>query len=66
MHPDPYKRYESLSEYTFDLRHPNAKFLNSSATPLIERNPLLFWKGLAAILACVILFLLISQHGLRH
>jgi hypothetical protein len=66
VHPDPYKRYESLSEYTFDLRHPNAKYLNSSATPLIERNPLLFWKGLAAILACIILFLLISQHGSRH
>jgi serine/threonine protein phosphatase PrpC len=66
VHPDPYKRYESLSEYTFDLRHPNAKYLNASATPLIERNPLLFWKALAAILACIILLLLISQHGIRH
>ncbi len=66
VHPDPYKRYGSLSEYTFDLRHPNAKYLNSSATPLIERNPLAFWKGLAAVLACIILFLLISLHGSRH
>ncbi|MFL6814883.1 MAG: protein kinase domain-containing protein [Bradyrhizobium sp.] len=66
VHPDPYKRYESLSEYTFDLRHPNAKYLNASATPLIERNPLLFWKSLAAILACIILLLLISQYGIRH
>jgi serine/threonine protein phosphatase PrpC/ribosomal protein L39E len=65
VHPDPYKRYESLSEYTFDLRHPNPKYLNASA-PLIERNPLLFWKSLAAILACIILLLLISQHGIRH
>src|SRR3954468_10880480 len=45
VHPDPYKRYESLSEYTFDLRHPNAKYLNASTMPLIERNPLLFWKS---------------------
>jgi serine/threonine protein kinase/serine/threonine protein phosphatase PrpC len=66
VHPDPYKRYESLSEYTFDLRQPNPKYLNASATPLIERNPLLFWKSLAAILACIILLLLISQHGIRH
>lgn len=66
VHPDPYKRYESLSEYTFDLRHPNARYLKSSAAPLIERNPLLFWKSLAAILACIILFLLIGQHGIRH
>src|SRR3989440_2720731 len=66
VHPDPYKRYESLSEYTFDLRHPNAKYLNASTMPLIERNPLLFWKSLAAILACIILLLLISQYGIRH
>src|SRR5436305_6216543 len=66
VHPDPYKRYESLSEYTFDLRQPNPKYLNTSTTPLIERNPLLFWKSLAAILACIILLLLISQHGIRH
>lgn len=64
VHPDPYKRYESLSEFTFDLRHPNAKYLNP--TPLIERNPLLFWKCLAAILACIVLLLLIGQHGIRH
>jgi serine/threonine protein phosphatase PrpC len=66
VHPDPYKRYESLSEYTFDLRHPNAKYLNFSAPPLIERNPLLFWKALAAILVCIILILLIAQHGIHH
>jgi serine/threonine protein phosphatase PrpC len=66
VHPDPYKRYESLSEYTFDLRHPNAKYLNSSATPLIERNPLLFWKCTTAILALTILALLAIQHGARY
>jgi serine/threonine protein phosphatase PrpC len=63
VHPDPYKRYDSLSEYTFDLRHPNAKYLNASATPLIERNPLLFWKCTTAILACIVLLLLVSRHG---
>jgi serine/threonine protein kinase len=62
VHPDPYKRYDSLSEYTFDLRHPNAKYLNASATPLIERNPLLFWKCTTAILAFVVLLLLVSRH----
>ena len=57
VHPDPYQRYESLSEFTFDLRHPNAKYLNT-ATPLIERNPSLFWKCATAILACTVLVLL--------
>ena len=63
MHPDPYKRYDELSEYVFDLRHPNKNFLNASPVPLIERNPSLFWKGLSAILAFVILLLLIRLRG---
>jgi len=64
VHPDPNKRYESLSEFTFDLRHANTRY--SSAPPLIERNPLLFWKASTAILACVILVLLAVLHGARH
>lgn len=66
VHPDPYQRYESLSEYTFDLRHPNTKYINPSATPLIERNPLLFWKCTTIILACITVALLAIQHGARH
>jgi serine/threonine protein phosphatase PrpC len=65
VHPDPYKRYESLSEYIFDLRHPNANYLNASATPLIERNPTLFWKCTTIILACVVVGLLAMQHGVH-
>jgi serine/threonine protein kinase len=64
VHPDPYKRYESLSEFTFDLRHANASY--SSAPALIERNPLLFWKVATAILACVVVVLLAVLHGARH
>jgi serine/threonine protein kinase/serine/threonine protein phosphatase PrpC len=63
VHPDPYKRYESLSEYLFDLRHPNAKYLPSSVTPLLERNPSLFWKCTTAVLVCIILILLASHHA---
>ena len=66
VHPDPNKRYESFSEFLFDLRHPNANHLRSSVTPLLERNPLLFWKCTTAILACIVIALLASHHGLRH
>jgi len=66
VHPDPGRRYESLSEYLFDLRHPNANHLGPSVTPLLERNPLLFWKCTTAILFCIVLALLAYQHGLRH
>jgi serine/threonine protein phosphatase PrpC len=66
VHPDPYKRYESLSEYVFDLRHPNARYLNAPAMPLIERNPLLFWKFTTVILACAVIVLLAILHSARH
>ena len=57
VHPDPRKRYEELSEFVFDLRRPDERFLRTSPAPLIERNPLLFWKGLSFILACAVLLL---------
>jgi serine/threonine protein phosphatase PrpC/ribosomal protein L39E len=63
VHPNPSKRHESLSEYIFDLRHPNASYLNVSATPLIERNPTLFWKCTSLILACIIIGLLAMQNA---
>jgi serine/threonine protein phosphatase PrpC len=63
VNPNPAKRYESLSEFIYDLRHPNPKFLSSSAPPLIERNPLLFWKMTTVILALVIVVLLAMQHS---
>jgi serine/threonine protein phosphatase PrpC/predicted Ser/Thr protein kinase len=62
VHPDPYQRYAELSEFMFDLRHPNKSFLQTSPTPLIERDPLLFWKGLTAVLVLIILALLLRQY----
>ena len=66
VHPDPYKRYGELSEFVYDLRHPGEKFMNLASAPLIERNPVLFWKCLCLILAGIILFLLITRHGSWH
>ena len=44
------RRYALLSEFIHDLAHPNAAFQSRNAEPLIERNPLLVWKGIAALL----------------
>src|SRR5437016_767267 len=63
VHPNPYKRYDSFSEFLFDLRHPNANYLATSSTPLIERNPLLFWKSTTVVLALAVIVLLAMQHG---
>ena len=54
LQPDPAKRYEELSEYVYDLRHPNKEFLSRNRVPLIERNPLKFWKGLSLVLVAII------------
>ncbi|MGZ3237306.1 MAG: protein kinase domain-containing protein [Burkholderiaceae bacterium] len=57
VHPNPQKRYEDLSEFIFDLRHPNKEFLSKTRQPLIERNPVIFWKSVSFILAVVVVLL---------
>jgi hypothetical protein len=57
VHPGRYQRYDELSEFLFDLRNPNRRFLETAQVPLIERNPLLFWKCVSASLFIVVLIL---------
>lgn len=61
VHPNPDKRYEDLSEFLYDLRHPNRAFLNETRQPLMERNPVLFWKSVSLILTFAVLMLLIFR-----
>lgn len=58
LHPDPSRRYDSLSEFLYDLSRPNPKFTHVTNQPLIERNPLAFWKGLSALLLALNLVML--------
>ncbi len=57
VHIQPQRRYESLSEFVYDLAHPNPAFLEEDV-PLLERNPLAFWRGLALLEALLLLLLL--------
>jgi serine/threonine protein kinase len=61
VHPNPNKRYAQLSEFVYDLRHPNSAFLNRTRAPLMERSPVLFWKLVSSILAVLVLILLARQ-----
>lgn len=57
--PDPARRYGELSEFMFDLRHPNGKYdADAASAPFLERHPLLFWQCLCAALAIAVLVLL--------
>jgi serine/threonine protein kinase len=65
VEPNPLKRYETLSEFVYDLRHPNRAFLSKNRPPLVERHPARFWKGVSAVLAVAVLVLLFLQFGVR-
>ncbi|MFC6670165.1 hypothetical protein [Marinobacterium aestuariivivens] len=58
VHPDPWKRYDELSEFVVDLRRPSQAFLNRTRPPLLARNPVLFWQGVSLTLSLVIVLLL--------
>jgi serine/threonine protein kinase len=58
VNPDPYMRYDELSEFIYDLRHPNQTFLRKDRPPLLERDPLKFWKSVSLVLALIIVYLL--------
>jgi uncharacterized membrane protein YdfJ with MMPL/SSD domain len=62
VHPEPLERYEALSEFVYDLRHPNADVLRSA--PLVARNPAAFWRTACAVLGAIVFLLLLLQFGL--
>jgi hypothetical protein len=46
---DPEKRYEVLSALVADLARPNPDFERAGTHPLVERNPVAFWKWLTLL-----------------
>lgn len=61
VNPDPSKRYGELSEFIYDLRHPNWDLVNAAKPPLIQRNPLLLWQLVSLGLAVAVCYLLYLQ-----
>ena len=57
VEPNPFERYEVLSEFVYDLHHPNNEFLNKTKPPLIERNPVIFWKSVSFVLLMLLIVL---------
>ena len=59
VNPNPEKRYSLLSEFVTDFSKPNQSLLDkTSSQPLIERNPLFFWRGVSVLQFFIILALL--------
>ena len=61
---NPELRYDDLSEFLHDLSTPNPKFLTAEERiPVIQRNPLMFWKSLTALMLLsnlILLYLLVK------
>ena len=56
---NPQFRYDDLSEFLHDLSRPNPKFLTAEERiPIIQRNPLMFWKSLTVLMLLTNLILL--------
>lgn len=57
LHPDPLRRHEAVSEFLHELHSPPLMNRPARAQPLAERNPVVFWQGVAlvATLAAVVL-----------
>ena len=54
--PNISSRYLALSEFAKDLATPNMVMVNKiEAAPLIERNPVGFWKMLTGVLTCILI-----------
>jgi len=58
------RRYAEVSEFVFDLCNPNADFVREAHRPLLERDPLGFWRGLA--IASILLNLALAFWMLRR
>ena len=55
LDPDPDKRFSDPMEFAFALRNP---IVGAAPSRLIERDPVRFWKVIAAMLAAAVLALL--------
>lgn len=47
IYPDANLRYDTLSEFVHDLSHPNPDFMKDQHRPMLEKNPMEFWRLLA-------------------
>ena len=51
---DPARRYAELSEFTYDLAHPNPSLDPVAARTVLERRPERVWQAISALLAAAL------------
>lgn len=58
VQPHSEQRYDDISEFIYDLNYPNPQFIQSQRKSFADKNPVLFWKVLSAVLLLLLLGLL--------
>ena len=58
LQPDPARRQQAVSEFAHDLQSPGRSFLRQRSLPLTERNPVVFWQTIVALLGVAVCVLL--------
>lgn len=57
---DPANRHRELSEFTYDLAHPNAALVRD-ARPLLERGSARDWRAIALVLLALLLLAVLTR-----
>lgn len=55
---NPEDRYQEIDEFIYDLEHPNRQLLNNKKQPLLVKNPVKVWQGIAIVEFVLIIGLL--------
>ncbi len=58
---DPARRYAELSEFTYDLAHPNHALAAVEPLPLLRRGSADFWRMLAGLLALALAIAILTR-----
>jgi len=58
---DPRERYQAFSEFERDFTMPPAQMGKQNFSPLLEKNPLVFWRGLSLILALLLVISILAD-----
>ncbi|WP_082536278.1 MULTISPECIES: bifunctional protein-serine/threonine kinase/phosphatase [unclassified Roseateles] len=63
LQPQAARRQQALSEFLHDLHAPGPEFMKRDRTPLQQRHPLLFWRGLTVVFGLATVVLLALRWG---
>jgi serine/threonine protein kinase len=65
LQPEPGQRQADVSEFVHELHHPSPEYLRSRRPALMERHPVVFWKGVSLVLFVLLVGVLGVQAGGR-